>query len=293
MVQAVVAVVLGGFALVGLPFVLVGVSLLRRGRRRLRTRATLGNTPLLTVADIQAGDRAKLSGHASPDSTAPDDGTAVGTDTSLNGHDSVGAPTGTFAAGISGAPAFAARYEVTERRPDGEGGTDARVVYEGTRVIPFRLVDETGSVVVDASSVAVDPGDDHHESRRVGKGETPPANIESFIGETSGLDPASPGQSVGPVNVGGRIRNYAEWTIRPDDDVVVVGPVDRDPDAPWGDSLVVRPASDGTDLVTNRSLSEQDSHSAVLAAGYLLAGAVLTIGPLAVLGYMLLELGVL
>jgi hypothetical protein len=288
----IVAVILVGFLAVGLPFVLVGVSFLRRGRRHLATRAALRATPVRTVADVQAGQRAAVVGRAAPAVVArTDEGATDREAESSPGGRPETTPPGTFAAGVTGTPALAARYEVTEHRPDGDGGTDAHVVYETTQVVPFRLGDGTGSVAVDAAAAAVDPSDDHAESIGLDEGGPPPATIEAFVARTDGLDPAFLGWDVGPFTLGGRARDYAEWRIHPDDEVAVVGPVERDPDAPWGDSLVLRPADDDTDLVTNRSLGEQGSHTGLVTAGYLLAGAAMVVGPLAVLGYVLWETG--
>lgn len=282
MVRPVVAVVLVGFAFVGLPFVLVGAAFVRRGRRRLAERVTLRGTPLRTVTDVQAGQRAKLAGQAMA-ADAPDDETGVWGDTET--------PPGTFPAAFSGVPALAARYAITEYRPDGDGGRDKHRIHDERRVVPFQFIDETGSVAVDPVPDVVEFSDEHREFVRVDEGEEPSDRIKRYVAATSELDPATKGIALGPFNFGGRQRGYVEWTIRPDDDLLLAGPVERDPHAPWGESLTVEPTGKG-DVVTNRSLDEQDTYSAVVALGYLLTGTALVLGPLSVLGYMLWEMGV-
>jgi hypothetical protein len=311
MTRPVVLVVLVGFAVVGLPFVLFGVVLVRRGRRQLAARAAVRRLPTGTAADVQAGQRVKLVGRVTPAAPPAVDGD----DADRSGHSDDGfggdgdadgggyaermsktgattTPPGTFPAGFTGAPAVAAHYTVTEYRPGGDDSHDTHLIHDARRAVRFRLADDTGSVAVAPDEAAVDPGDDHRDSVTVAGGATPPPAIEAYVARTDDLDPARTGVDVGPVSVGGRRRTYVERTIRPDDDVVVVGTVDRDPDAPWGDSLRVTPRGDDGGVVTARSLEEQDAHSVGMAVGSILVGAVLTLGPLAVLGYILWELGV-
>jgi hypothetical protein len=272
MVRIAVVFVVVGFVLVGGPFVLVGAVYVRRGIRRLRAQAAIEALPLRRVVDIQAGERAKLAGRAAP----------------ATGEDAPAPVT----AGFTGAAALAARYVIEEERPDGDGGTDRREIHDARRVVPFRLVDDTGSVAVDPEPDVVQWADVHRDVTVVNRGEEPPERIRSYVAATPGLDPAAPGVDLGPFNFGSRERRYTEYTIRPDDDVVAVGPVERDPDAPWGDSLVVRPTTGGPGFVRNGTLAASETYGRLVGVGYLLGGTLLVGVPLAVLGYMLLELNV-
>lgn len=269
MVAPAVGVVLGGFVLVGLPFALVGAAWVRRGVGRVRERRTLQAEAMDTVSSVQAGQRAKLVGTA-----AAAEGTTP------------------FEAGFSSTPALAAQYVVVEARPDGDGGTEERQVYEGTRAGTCELTDDTGTVLVDPDPETVDASGEHHESIRVGKGENPPEQVRQFLRATEDIDGVFEGVDVGPFNFGGRTRYYREWRIEPGDEVLVYGTGARDPDAEWGESLVVRTDEADDGLFTNYSPAEYANKSLLSIVGYLGAGSLLLVGPFAVLAYMLLEMGV-
>lgn len=269
MVAPSIGAVLGGFLLVGLPFAFVGAVFLRRGVGRVRERRRLQSEAMDTVTSVQAGQSAKLVGTAdAAEQPAP------------------------FEAGFSGEPALAAQYVVVEARPDGDGGTDDRQVFEDRVAVACELTDDTGSVHVDPDPETVDASGDHYESIRVGKGEEPPAQVQSFIRSTPDLDDVFRGADVGPFNFGGRVRYYREWRIAPGDEVLVYGTGARDPEADWGDSLVVRTDEVEGGLFTNYSVDEYANKSLLGIAGYLVGGAALFVGPFAVLAYMLLDMGV-
>lgn len=66
----------------------------------------------------------------------------------------------------------------------------------------------------------------------------------------------------------------------------------RNPDADWGDSLVVRTDDANDDLFTNYSVEEYANKSLLSIVGYLGVGSLLLVWPFAVLAYMLVEMGV-
>jgi hypothetical protein len=270
MVSTAVTVVLVGFLLIGFPFALVGAVFVSRGVDRARERQELRAAAMDTVASVQAGQRAKLLGTAKAADTTPP-----------------------LEAGFSGELALAVQYVVVEARPDGDGGTDERRVYEGARTVPCELTDETGSVPVDADPETVDASDEHHESIRVGKGEEPPERVQQFLRATADVDGVFEGVDVGPFNFGGRTRYYREWRIAPGDRVFVYGTGDRDPGADWGESLVVRTNEADDGLFTNYSLEEYANESLLGIVWYLVVGTALLVAPVAVLTYMLLEMGAL
>ncbi|MFC7229955.1 hypothetical protein N0B31_21350 [Salinirubellus salinus] len=74
--------------------------------------------------------------------------------------------------------------------------------------------------------------------------------------------------------------------------MLVYGTGDRDPDADWGESLVVRTDEADDGLFTNYSPAEYANKSLLSTAGYLGVGSLLLVWPFAVLAYMLLEMGV-
>lgn len=269
MVAPSVGVVLGGFLLVGLPFALVGGAWVRRGIGLFHEREQLQAEAMDTVASVQAEQRAKLVG-----TVEPAEGVA------------------TFDSGFAGVPALAVQYVVVEARPDGDGGTEERQVYEDTRAVSCDLADDTGSVLVAPDPETVDASGDHHESIRVGKGDEPPEQVKQFLRMTDDVDGVFEGVDVGPFNFGGRTRYYREWRIEPGDEVLVYGTGARDPDADWGDSLVVRTDEADDGLFTNYSLDEYANKSLLSIAGYLGVGSLLLVGPFVVLAYMLLEMGV-
>ena len=269
MVTPAVGVVLAGFVFVGLPFALVGGAWVRRGVGLFREREQLQAEATDTVASVQADQRAKL----------------VGT---VEGAEGV-AP---FDSGFAGVPALAVQYVVVEARPDGDGGTDERRVYEDCRTVACELADDTGSVLVEPDPETVDASGDHHESVRVGKGDEPPERVRQFLRATDDVDGVFEGVDVGPFNFGGRTRYYREWRIEPGDEVLVYGTGARDPDADWGDSLVVRTDESEDGLFTNYSPGEYANRSLLSIVGYLGVGSLLLVGPFAVLAYMLLEVGV-
>lgn len=269
MVSIELAVVLAGFAGIGLPFALVGGVWVRRGIGRLRDRRAFQAAAMDTVSSVQAGQRAKLHG-------------------TVGEHGD-----GTVEAGISGVPAVAVRYVVVEERPDSDDGTDHRRVYEGARAVRCTLTDDTGTVVVDPDPETVDASEDNHDTVRVAAGEEPPERVARFIEATPELDPASEGFGSGLLNVGGRRRHYREWRIEPGDRVLVYGEGDRDPGADWGESLLVRTDEAADGLFTNYSPEAYADRDLSGIVGYLLLGGLLLVGPFAVLGYVLLEGGLL
>jgi hypothetical protein len=161
MVASSVGVVLGGFLLVGLPFALVGGAWVRRGVGRVRERQQLQAEAMDTVSSVQAEQRAKLVGVVeAAEGVAP------------------------FDSGFAGVPALAAQYVVVEARPDGDGGTDERQVYEDSRTVACELTDDTGNVLVAPDPETVDASGAHHESIRVGKGDEPPEQVKRFLRAT-------------------------------------------------------------------------------------------------------------
>jgi hypothetical protein len=270
MVSTAVTVVLVGFVLVGLPFALVGAVFVRRGVDRVHERRELQAAAMDSVASVQAGQRSKLLGTVE-----------------------AAAATAPLEAGFSGEPALAVQYVVVEARPDGDGGTDERRVYEDTRTVPCELTDDTGSVLVDPDPETVDASGEHHESIRVGKGEEPPERVQQFLRATADVDGVFEGVDVGPFNFGGRTRYYREWRIAPGDRVLVYGTGDRDPDADWGESLLVRTEEAHDGLFTNYSPDEYANRSLLGVVGYLVVGTALLVAPVVVLTYMLLEMGAL
>jgi hypothetical protein len=270
MVSQSLLTVLGGFLLVGLPFAFVGAVYVRRGVGRVRERRELQAAQMDTVSSVQSGQAAKLLGRAAATESATP-----------------------FEAGFSGEPALAAEYVVIEARPDGDGGSEERQVYENAVAVACDLTDDTGTVVVDPDPETVDASEEHYESIRVGKGEEPPATVKRFIESTPDLGDVFRGVDAGPFNFGGRVRYYREWRIAPGDEVFVYGTGGRDPEADWGDSLVVRTDAAEDGLFTNYSLEEYANKSLLGIVGYLVGGGALLVGPFAVLAYLLLDMGVL
>lgn len=261
-VRMVLVVVLVGFVFVGVPFVLGGVVIARQGLDGLRRRRAFQAAPRRAVASLQTGDLVTVAGTARADRE-------------------------TISAAFTGATAVAADYEVREWTSLGDGSY--QTIHEDQRTVPFRLDDGEDAVLVDAPGDCLDISGRHTETVTVDAGEELPDGVRRYVERTPDLD-AGDGVDVGPVTVGQERRHYGERTIRPGDPVVVFGRVERDPDADWGDSLVVRPTNDEAGLLTDYSVEDISIRGLTSVVGHLLLGGLLCLGPFGVLGLMLVEI---
>lgn len=173
----------------------------------------------------------------------------------------------TVASPFSEGTSLVADWEVEEYDTSGDDN-DWDTIASGREQVPFRLEDDTGSIVIEPteSDLTLSTG----AEVEVGRGSTADEPIASFLEEID-VDPGAGDEaSLGPLTVAtGDRRRYTEHRIDPGDDVHVYGPVERDFGAATaaGDvnAVVRRTAGDGLFVLSDTG--ERSTILRSLAAG--------------------------
>ena len=129
---------------------------------------------------------------------------------------------GTIEAPLTGRPCLAYEWEVEERRRDSDGDTTWDTIASGSASVPFRVEDDTASVLVDPTNADLRLA----EAReiRVGSGERPPESVRAFVERDPDVDPEYRELSVGPFDLSfGNARRYTESRLDPDEPVYAYG----------------------------------------------------------------------
>ncbi|TKX72720.1 GIDE domain-containing protein [Halorubrum sp. GN11GM_10-3_MGM] len=155
----------------------------------------------------------------------------------------------TLPAPFGGDPCLCVDYDVSEFRSQGKG--QSWVTIDGGEAgVPFR-VDDGGT------GVRVDPGTasfslDVDAKVKVDAAEEPPEHVRGFIDAVDEVDDTETGYEVGPLTIGDDPRRrYVQRTLRPGDEVTVVGDSEAFPDAPVGE--VKSRIADGAPFVVSDS----------------------------------------
>jgi len=240
------ALVLTGLVVGALTVALAGDSVARSTR--------IAETETTPAADIESGT-VELKGTAR--ATADGDG--------------VPAPT-------ASGEALVAQVGVYEYGGSGTGSRWPRMV-DWTRLAPFVVADDTGTVYVDPPAEATvrlaATG-----VERVDPDETAPEPIRRFV-EASGLDSETDRDLVSDEEK----RRYTWKLLTPDEDAYVLGETDRDR-ADWDHDAVV----DGGDAPGEFVVSNK-SEETLLRNGLIARVAVLTVGGFVSLGLVMVGLG--
>jgi hypothetical protein len=190
------------FAFLGL-FALVGLAVVGYAGRELWVAWRLHRTDPVAVADVP-----NLSGTVE-----------------VQGRARIAE--GTVTAPFTGTESLACEWRVEEERHD-DDGSDWVDIASGVRKVPFRVEDDTGSVLVYPA------GADFRLSRdariHVDGGERPPEHVQRFIESDDTVDDENTGiELAGFRLVTGNDRRYVEHRLDPDEQVYVYGTVRYDP----------------------------------------------------------------
>lgn len=191
-------------------------------------------------------------------------------------------------AGFTGIDCVAFRYEIEEYRSGGQGSS-WETIASGGQFAPFRLEDDTGSILVEPHGDEIAFGEEW--STEVDSDETVQGRPRAFL-ESERVEPGEAGElSIGPLSVGtGDRRRYSEARLEPDDPVAVDGPVEYDPEASreWGSGAVnaaVRSSADTRVVVAEGDRIPLLRDGAWLSIGLVLGGLALSgFGVLRLLG---------
>lgn len=234
--------------------VLLGVALIGAGCYRL-------------VPELRRHRREPIDVHEAPqtDGNVTIRGTAVAEDETLD-------------APFTAIDCLAYRYKVKQERPG--KGKSWKIVANGGEFVPFRLKDDTGSLLVD-------PDDDDAFAyttkweAKVGADETVQGHAREFL-ESEGIEPGEASdwgiQAVG--DLGGDRRRYLEYRLEPGEPVTVNGPVEYDAEAAreWGSGAVnaaVRPTEEGDLAIADAAELPLLRSDVYVPGGVALAGAAL------------------
>jgi hypothetical protein len=136
---------------------------------------------------------------------------------------------------------------VSELRSQGKG--QSWVAIDGGEAgVPFRV--DAGGTGVRVDPAAATFSLDVDEKVEVDAGEEPPERVRGFIEAVDGVDDTETGYEVGPLTIGDDPRRrYVQRTLRPGDEVTVVGDAAAFPDAPVGE--VKSRVADGAPFVVS------------------------------------------
>ena len=139
----------------------------------------------------------------------------------------------TLPAPFGGDPSLCVEYDVSELRSQGKG--QSWVTIDGGEAgVPFRVDDGGTGVRVDPAAAAFSL--DVDEKIKLDAGEEPPERVRGFIDAVDEVDDTETGYEVGPLTIGDDPRRrYVQRTLRPGDEVTVVGDSEAFPDAPVGE----------------------------------------------------------
>ncbi|GAA0723444.1 hypothetical protein J2744_001343 [Halorubrum trapanicum] len=124
-------------------------------------------------------------------------------------------------------------YDVSEFRSQGKG--QSWVTIDGGEAgVPFRVDDGGTGVRVDPAAATFSFKVD--EKIKLDAGEESPERVRGFIDAVDEVDATETGYEVGPLTIGDDPRRrYVQRTLRPGDEVTVVGDSEAFPDAPVGE----------------------------------------------------------
>ncbi|ELZ30823.1 GIDE domain-containing protein [Halorubrum distributum] len=153
----------------------------------------------------------------------------------------------TLPAPFGGDPCCCVEYDVSELRSQGKG--QSWVTIDGGEAgVPFRVDDGGTGVRVDPAAAAFSLAVD--EKVKLDAGEEPPERVRGFIHAVDEVDDTETGYEVGPLTIGDDPRRrYVQRTLRPGDEVTVVGDSEAFPDAPVGE--VKSRIADGSPFVVS------------------------------------------
>ncbi|ELZ46047.1 hypothetical protein C465_13118 [Halorubrum distributum JCM 9100] len=153
----------------------------------------------------------------------------------------------TLPAPFGGDPCCCVEYDVSELRSQGKG--QSWVTIDGGEAgVPFRVDDGGTGVRVDPAAAAFSLAVD--EKVKLDAGEESPERVRGFIGAVDEVDDTETGYEVGPLTIGDDPRRrYVQRTLRPGDEVTVVGDSEAFPDAPVGE--VKSRIADGSPFVVS------------------------------------------
>ncbi|WP_424014027.1 hypothetical protein ACOZ35_13320 [Halorubrum xinjiangense] len=153
----------------------------------------------------------------------------------------------TLPAPFGGDPALCVEYDVSELRSQGKG--QSWVTIDGGEAgVPFRVDDGGTGVRVDPAAATFSL--DVDEKIKLDAGEEPPERVRGFIDAVDEVDDTETGYEVGPLTIGDDPRRrYVQRTLRPGDEVTVVGDSEAFPDAPVGE--VKSRIADGSPFVVS------------------------------------------
>ena len=139
----------------------------------------------------------------------------------------------TLPAPFGGEPCVCVEYDVSELRSQGKG--QSWVTIDGGEAgVPFRVEDGGTGVRVDPAAATFSL--DVDEKVKLDAGEEPPERVRGFIDAVDEVDDTETGYEVGPLTIGDDPRRrYVQRTLRPGDEVTVVGDSEAFPDAPVGE----------------------------------------------------------
>ncbi|WP_251133169.1 E3 ubiquitin ligase family protein [Halorubrum sp. 2020YC2] len=148
---------------------------------------------------------------------------------------------------FGGDPCLCLDYDVSELRSQGKG--QSWVAIDGGEAgVPFRVEDGGTGVRVDPAAAAFSL--DVDAKIKLDAGEEPPERVRGFIDAVDEVDAAETGYEVGPLTIGDDPRRrYVQRTLRPGDEVTVVGDSEAFPDAPVGE--VKSRIADGSPFVVS------------------------------------------
>ncbi|EMA71177.1 GIDE domain-containing protein [Halorubrum distributum] len=153
----------------------------------------------------------------------------------------------TLPAPFGGDPCCCVEYDVSELRSQGKG--QSWVTIDGGEAgVPFRVDDGGTGVRVDPAAAAFSLAVD--EKVKLDAGEEPPERVRGFIDAVDEVDDTETGYEIGPLTIGDDPRRrYVQRTLRPGDEVTVVGDSEAFPDAPV--SEVKSRIADGSPFVVS------------------------------------------
>ncbi|KKF39495.1 hypothetical protein FK85_28120 [Halorubrum saccharovorum] len=139
----------------------------------------------------------------------------------------------TLPAPFGGEPCLCVEYDVSELRSQGKG--QSWVTIDGGEAgVPFRVDDGGIGVRVDPSAATFSL--DVAEKVKLDAGEEPPERVRGFIDAVDEVDDTETGYEIGALTIGDDPRRrYVQRTLRPGDEVTVVGDSEAFPDAPVGE----------------------------------------------------------
>ncbi|MFC6835060.1 hypothetical protein [Halomarina ordinaria] len=127
----------------------------------------------------------------------------------------------TLTAPFSGTPCLVCAWTVEEERT-GQHGTYWEDVAAGREAVPFRVEDDTGSVL--AFPAGLDSRLERERVATVPGGRPPPERIRRFVAEREDLDGEDTSLSLGPLEVAtGSDRRYVEARLDPGERAYVYG----------------------------------------------------------------------